>query len=93
MSKQSQRRQLSKEQLLNTLIQQGKRKGFLHADTIQKQFARFRLSEAAKENCTDFEREGLRLSSPIRLKIYLAMISMTTKMLKTGKPTKNFPPI
>lgn len=65
MSKQSQRRQLSKEQLLNTLIQQGKRKGFLHADTIQKQFARFRLSEAAKDELyQDFEREGIEIIFP-----------------------------
>ncbi|HBN86433.1 MAG TPA: hypothetical protein DDZ89_21655 [Clostridiales bacterium] len=64
MSQKSQRRQ-SKEQLLHTLILQGKRKGFIRAETIQKQFAKFSLREVAKEDLFQvFELEGIEIVFP-----------------------------
>ena len=49
-----------KAQLLNSLMEQGKKKGFIRADTIRKRFARYKLSESEKEDIfAAFEEEGI----------------------------------
>ena len=49
-----------KAQLLSSLLEQGKKKGFMRADTVRKRFARYNLSESEKEDVfAAFEEEGI----------------------------------
>ena len=49
-----------KAQLLSSLLEQGKKKGFIHAGTVRKRFARYKLSESEKEDIfAAFEDAGI----------------------------------
>lgn len=49
-----------KAQLLSSLLEQGRKKGFIRADTVRKRFARYNPSESEKEDIfAAFEGEGI----------------------------------